>query len=344
MPRQHDDPVRTQYAEIKERARAAGTLLPGTPGSLITHRVKDTAYLYRAYYAVAGKRVDAFIGPASDATSREAALQDIAFAEWMQERVGQLRKLGFQVADKSTARVLVELHNRGMFEAGLVLVGTMAYMAWLNELGVLAVTSRTRDIDVGRAERLKLAAPLQFLATMKATELPFAAVPGFPSHAPSTSVKLPGVEGLRVDVLAPGDRLGAPVRIPEMAWHAQAIPHFGYLLEDAERGAALAGGHCVPVRLPPPGRFVWHKLYSSRRRRGEPEKSAKDRSQALMMATAMEQERGGELARAFRAAPPALKAALAPLLRGFAEELRESAPEAHDAVQGLISATTRRSK
>lgn len=341
MPSQHDEPVRTQYAEIKERARAVGALLPGTPGSLVTRRVKDTDYLYRAYYAIAGKRVDAFIGQASDAASREVALQDIAFAEWMQERVGQLRKLGFQVADKSTARVLVELHNRGMFEAGLVLVGTLAYMAWLNELGVLAATSRTRDIDVGRPERLKLAAPLEFLATLKATELPFVPVPGFPSHGPSTSVKLPGVEGLRVDVLAPGTRLGAPVRIPEMAWHAQAIPHFGYLLEDAESGAALAGGHCIPVRLPQVGRFVWHKLYSSRRRRGEPEKSAKDRSQALMLATTMERERGGELKGAFRSAPSDLRSALSPQLRRFADDLRDSAPEAYDAVRSLIPATSR---
>ena len=104
----HDEPVRTQYAEIKERARSAGPLLPGTPGSLVTHRVKGIEYLYRAYYAVAGKRVDAFVGLASEDTSREEVQQEIVFAEWLQERVGQLRKLGFQVADKPTARVLVE--------------------------------------------------------------------------------------------------------------------------------------------------------------------------------------------------------------------------------------------
>ena len=40
-----------------------------------------------------------------------------------------LRKLGFQAADKSAARVLVELHNRGAFDAGLPLVGTLAFMA-----------------------------------------------------------------------------------------------------------------------------------------------------------------------------------------------------------------------
>jgi hypothetical protein len=340
----HDEPVRTQYAEIKERVRSAGYLLPGTPGSLVTRSVKGTDYLYRAYYAVSGKRVDAFIGLASDAAAREAQSRQIAFAEWTQTRVGQLRRLGFQVADKQTARVLVELHNLGMFEAGLVLVGTLAYMTWLNELGVAATASRTRDIDVARAEHLKLAAPLEFLTALKATELPFVAVPGLPSRSPSTSVKLPGVEGLRVDVLAPGPRLGAPIRVPEIAWHAQAIPHFDYLLSDPEPAAVLAGGHCIPVRVPQVGRLVWHKLFSSRRRRGEPEKSAKDRSQAVALAVAMQHDRVDQLDRSFREAAPSLRTALSPLLAGFAAELQDLAPEAHDVIDQLRSRRGRRSR
>jgi hypothetical protein len=37
---------------------------------------------------------------------------------------------------------------------------------------------------------------------MRATQLPFIGVPGLPSHQPSTSVMLRGVDGLRVDVLS----------------------------------------------------------------------------------------------------------------------------------------------
>lgn len=337
MLRFHDEPVRTQYAEIKERVRATRRLLPGTPGSLVTREVNGIGYAYRAYYTVPGKRVDDFIGPANDAAALDAAREQIDFAEWLQERVVQLRKLGFQVADKGTSRVLVELHNRDLFESGLVLVGTLAYMARLNELGLIATASRTRDIDVARPERLKLAATNEFLATMKATNLPFVPVPGLPSHSPSTSVKLQGVDGLRVDVLAPGERLGAPVRAPEIAWHAQAVPHFGYLLEGAEQAAMLAGGHCIPVRIPQAGRFIWHKLYSGRRRRGEPEKRAKDRAQALALAAALEREHGGELARCFREAPRALRSELVPALEGFARDLQPIAPESHEAVLRLKS-------
>lgn len=143
----------------------------------------------------------------------------MAFAASAADQVTSLRKLEFQVADKATARVLVELHNQQAFEAGLILVGTLGYMAWLNELGPIAVTARTLDIDLARRQRLKLAAPLRFLDTMKDTGLPFVAVPGLPSTAASTSVKLPGADGLRVDVLAPGKVLGRkPPRTGSRLW------------------------------------------------------------------------------------------------------------------------------
>jgi hypothetical protein len=41
MPVFHDEPPRTQYAEVKDRALDAETLLPGSPGSFVTHERPD---------------------------------------------------------------------------------------------------------------------------------------------------------------------------------------------------------------------------------------------------------------------------------------------------------------
>ena len=284
--RLHELAFRTQYAELKERTLGAGPLLPGTPGSLQQRTGTGYAYWYRVYYPVPGKQAETLIGPADDLVALDAMRERMDFAEWSSKQVSALRKLGFQVADKSVGRVLVELHNLGAFEAGLTLVGTLAYMAWLNEFGVIAVSARTQDIDLARRQRLKLAAPLHFLETMRATGLPFVAVPGLPSTVPSTSVKLPGVQGLRIDLLAPGEPIGRILSLPELDWAAQAVPYYDYLLDSPESGALLAGGHCIPVRLPQPARFVWHKLYASTRRSGFPEKAVKDRQQALTLAAA----------------------------------------------------------
>jgi hypothetical protein len=172
MKNLHDETIRTHYAELKERARAAGQLLPGTPGSIVTHKVKGGSYLSRAYYVASSKRLEDYIGPADNEDLKSAVTERMKFSAWMLERVTQLRKLGFQVADRETARVLVELHNLGAFGAGLVLVGTLAYMARLNDLGVAAFSSRTRDIDVARESRIKLAIQLEFLSALKATDVP----------------------------------------------------------------------------------------------------------------------------------------------------------------------------
>ena len=244
--REHELAFRTQYAELKERTLGTEELLPGTPGSLALRAGSGRAYWYRVFYTLPRKVREELVCKEGNEKALNAMRERMDFAGWAAAQVTSLRKLEFQTADKATARVLVELHNRQAFEAGLILVGTLGYMAWLNELGAIAVTARTLDIDLARRQKLKLAAPLAFLDTMKSTGRPFVAVPGLPSTAPSTSVKLPGVEGLRVNVLAPGKALGAAIKVPELEWMAQAIPHYDYLLADAERGAMLAGGALHP--------------------------------------------------------------------------------------------------
>jgi hypothetical protein len=161
---------------------------------------------------------------------------------------------------------------------------------------------------------------------MQATGLPFCEVPGLPSSQPSTSIKLPGVQGLRVDILAPGTQLGQVVQIPELTWAAQAVPYYDYLLADPEPAALLAGGQCIPLRLPQAARMVWHKLYAASKRQRFPEKAAKDRQQAATLAAALAEHEAESLTTAFAAAPQELKTAAAAqwgiidkLLAGHAE-------------------------
>ncbi len=301
--RTHELTFRTQYAELKERVLAAGTLLPGTPGSLALRSGTGHSYWYRVFYSVPGKAGETLVCKQEDEPALAAMREQIEFHGWVARQVSFLRKLGFQVADKLTARVLVELHNRSLLSPGLALVGTLGYMAWLNELGAIAASARTLDVDLARRQALKLATPLSFLQTVQATSLPFTAVPGLPSTAPPTSVKLRGVQGLRIDILSPGKTLGTVLRVPELDWAAQTVPFYDYLLEDPHPGALLAGGHCVPIELPQAARFVWHKLYSSTQRTGFPEKAAKDRQQALVLAAILAESEPHLLNEAFEDAP-----------------------------------------
>lgn len=319
---------RTQFAELKERATGTGALLPGTPGHVVLRRGTGYAYWYRGYYSVPGQAVEDLVAKDGDEAALQAMRERIEFADWMARQVRDLRKLGFQVADKGVARVLVELHNAGLFEAGLVMVGTLAHMAWMNEYGARTVVARTQDIDLARRQPLKLAAPLSFLDAVAATKLKFVPVPGLPNKAPSTSVKLPGAQGLRIDLLADGSPAGHVVPVRELQWHAQAIPFYDYLLRDARDAVMLAGGHCIPLKLPAPERLVWHKLYASVARTANASKAQKDLLQAATLAAVLVEQDDGSLAAAkppseLKAAArqrlPALRAALAPHPQALAE-------------------------
>ena len=299
---------RTQYAELKERTAAAGALLPGTPGTLVRRIGTGHAYWYRVYYPVPGQKAEQWVCKDGDMHALDEAQRQIEFAQWVATQVKTLRMLEFQVADKGVARVMVELQNQHLLAAGLTLVGTHAYLCWLNELGVSAVAASTQDIDLAARQHLALAAPASFLDILQATHLGFVPVPGLPSQAPSTSVKLKGRDGLRVDLLTHGATPGQPVAVPQLMWHAQTVPFFDYLLAQPQQAALLAGGHCVPVMLPRADRFVWHKLYASAARQRFAEKAEKDLQQAATLAAARVELQDEDLLASFSEVPPAMQA------------------------------------
>lgn len=331
-----DGPIQTLYAELTERARAEGGLLPGTPGSLsLRARGASGSYWYRRFYNLPSQPVEQLVCREDDAAAHERMIQRIEAARWIEEQVGSLRKLGFQVANKDTARVLVEMHNRHLFTAGLVMVGTLAFMAWLNELGLRTVASSTQDLDLARRQPLKLAVTVPLLETLKATDMAFFAVAGLRPDAPATSAKRPGREGLRVDLLTHGPELGQRVAVPELAWHAQTVPHFDYLLRDPQPAAMLAGGHCIPVRIPSALHMAWHKLYSSMRRRADRAKADKDLRQAAVLLAAQVERDSVDVGSSLALAPADVREAVQARWPSL-QALLGAHPQALDALRGAL--------
>jgi hypothetical protein len=155
----------------------------------------------------------------------------------------------------------------------------------------------------------------------------FSPVPGMPSRSPSTSVKRPGANELRIDVLADGPTLCRTVPVPELLWHAQTVPFYDYLLSEPRGACALAGGHCVPVKLPAPERLLWHKVYASANRSGALEKAQKDLLQAATLAAILVELDEASLPDSLRKAPARLRSA-ARARRPALLKLLEAHPEA----------------
>lgn len=287
--RRHDPASQASYQETKQLARSQRRVLAGTPGTLKQRTLSGRKYWVREHIRADGKKDDEYVGAADERTV--ARLRDeVELARALAAASARLRLLGFQRIDRKPAAVLEVLFNRGLFAAGLALVGSHAYGALLNELGIVAPGYKTQDIDLARSEPLSLALPgphgLQDL--LEETGLRFVPVPGMPSHKPSASFKLPGAEALAVDLLVPGKKTGA----------------IDFLVDDATDAVVLSPNQVIPVRIPAAERFALHKLFSSQSRTtGDRDKIRKDLQQAAILAAAIEEETPGRMGDAFRRVP-----------------------------------------
>jgi len=329
-----------QYTALRERSLTAGTMLPGSPGTLQLRRGTGYAYWYRIYYPVPGKQAETLVGRESDSAAENAMRAQMDFAESTARQVGMLRKLGFQVADKVTARALVELHNLGAFEAGLLLAGRLGCIAWLNELGARL---RQPAGEPAISARLELLAPDAFLisqalrwlpliaateasaatATKSATKLPT----DFPNHA---AITLPGLPPMAADILVAGAGFGSAVSGPGLAWSATTIPDHDYLLAAPESGVLLAGGHCIPVRLPQAARLAWHQLSASLHQPAS--QAVAERRLALSLAAVVLAQDPWAMLTAWEAAPATISEPLRPLRDGLL-----ASATAHPDLQDLIA-------
>ena len=317
--RRHDAAAHAKYQDLKQLARSQRRILSGTPGTLKQRTQGGKQYWVREHIRVDGRKTDEYVGPVSstDDATVDRLRDETGLAKALASGSAQLRLFGYQRIDRKPAAVLEVLFNRGLLQAGLVLVGSHAYGALLNELGISAPGYRTQDIDLARAQPLAIALPAgsNLQSLLKETGLGFVPVPGMPSHKPSASFKLPGAETLAVDLLAPGKQTGALIAVEELGAYAQAIPLLDFLIREPLTAAILSPNQVIPVLVPSAERFALHKFFSSQSRRtSDRDKVRKDLEQAAAITAALEEDTPGSLRAAFRGMPAAGKPAVK---RGF---------------------------
>lgn len=330
--RRHDPASQTRYQDLKQLARSQGRVLAGTPGTLKHRTQAGKRYWVREHIRADGRKVDEYIGSENSiGDARIAALRDeIGLAKALASASSTLRVFAYQRIDRKPAAVLAAFFNRGLIAGGLTLVGSHAYGALLNELGMIAPGYRTQDLDVARARPLDIALPdgATFHQLLAESGMAFVAVPGMPSRRPSTSFKLPGAHTLAVDLLVSGDEAGGVVPVKELGAHAQAIPLLDFLVKDPVEGIVLSPNQVIPVKLPSPERFVLHKLFSSQSRKTDRDKVRKDLGQAAVLAAVLEEDTPGKLNDAFRRMPATGKSAVRRGAVAAAKLLERIHPEA----------------
>lgn len=331
--RRHDAASQTKYQEARQLAQSQRRILAGTPGTLKQRTKSGHRYWVREYIRVDGKKSDEHIGAfaAVPAAAVEQIRHELDIAKALASSSAALRLFGYQRIERKPAAVLAVLFNRGLVNGGLVLVGSHAYAALLNELGIIATGYKTQDIDIARGQPLSVALPQgsTFESVLNESGLRFVPVPAMPSRRPSTSFKMPGAELLAVDLLAPGNETGAIVPVKELGAHAQAIALLDYLTAEPVRGIVLSPNQVIPVHIPAPERFVVHKLLSSQSRRADRGKAGKDLAQAAVLAAALEDETPGSIPDAFRRLPASGRPAARRGAGAAAKLLEDTHPAGH---------------
>lgn len=185
-------------------------------------------------------------------------------------------------------RVMEHLAQAGLFRKGLVLVGSHAFTAIGNLLGLRWGSQlKTSDMDFARALGITLALPgnaepIDVLATAQELDPTFFAIPQLDHRQPSTAIvsrktriKL---DFLTVHAAKNGDQ---PRYFPDLGIAATPLRYMDYLLGGTNRRGLVIGSYAFPINLPDPARFAIHKLVIAQARRSEGEaKSQKDIRQA----------------------------------------------------------------
>jgi hypothetical protein len=308
--------TQTLYAELLEHligihAQRSIGLLNGT---FTEKLIKGESYLYWQASQPGGKTKQFYLGRRSPALAQMVQRfprlkEDMAPDLHRVDRLAaQLRAGGVNLTDGPSARVIRSLGESGLFEAGAVLVGTHAFVALGNVLGVRWASGalRTQDVDLASATDadIDIAVPevgTDIPSVLESLHMGFLPVPPLDPKVPSTSFKVRG-QALRVDLLCPKHRnQDRPVFIPRFKAAAQPLEYLDYLLEGPARAVVIDGGAAL-VNVPAPARFAFHKLLvATLRPVAFQTKSEKDVAQASEVLDLLVTERPGDLAIAWTA-------------------------------------------
>jgi hypothetical protein len=340
----HERALTLLFAELESAAEEQAEAFLGTPGSLAERsNAAGIRFWVHRYSDATGRRHEVYVGKSNDAVTTElvATLRGrIEEANATISRVRILARAGFATVDRKAYATLASLHNHGLFRAGALLIGSHAYGALLNALGVRAAAYATEDIDVGRGEALALPRlESSFLQMLRETGIPFFEVPSLDRRAPSTSFAERGGSRLRVDLVVPSPNDEYPtVPIPELGAHAKGLPYLAYLLGISQNVPVLSPHGVVMVRVPVPERFAVHKLIVSQLRTRAAGKAEKDLTQAATLSEVVAERFPGALEDALAAAPRSASKHIARAV----EALQRHLPAAAEAAWEALRSTRRR--
>ena len=285
--------TQTAYAQLLDAALGAERVrgFSDLQGSFNEKMVKGRKYWYFQFTEPSGKLHQLYVGPDGEPVKRLMAQKHSPSAA---VALGPLARsamvLGCDAVLPRHYRVIRRLADYGFFRAGGILIGTHAFLAFGNSLGVRwGDASRTQDIDFAHAgKKLSLLLPnnveVRTDEAITSLEMGFLPVSGLSGKTGGTYL-IPSEPEFRLDFLTPLHRGGdAPYKHPQLHVTLQPLPFMEFSLEKVEQTVLFCNEGAVLVNVPSPERYALHKLVVYGERTGSfRAKSAKDLMQSACL-------------------------------------------------------------
>lgn len=261
--------AQTAYAQLLDAALGAEHLrsISDLPGSFNAKTVKGARYWYFQYTEPSGKLRQVYVGPDSEPVHR---LMQRKAAPGASAALGPLARsamaLGCADVLPRHYRVVRRLADYGFFQAGGTLIGTHAFLAYGNMLGVRwGAHARTQDIDfahAGKALALLLPGNLEVhtAEAISSLDMGFLPISGLGGKT-GGSWLIPREPEFRLDFLTPRHRGGDAAFVhPKLHVTLQPLPFMEFSLEGVTQAVLLCAEGAVLVNVPAPARYALHKL------------------------------------------------------------------------------------
>jgi hypothetical protein len=300
--------AQTAYAQLLDAALGAELVrsVADLPGSFNAKTVKGRTYWYFQYTEPSGKLRQVYVGPDNEAVQRlMARRQQDGAAESLGPLARSALALGCTGVLPRHYRVVRRLADYGFFRAGGLLIGTHAFLAYGNMLGLRwGGQDRTQDIDFAHAGKavallLPIDAHIKTSEASESLQMGFLPVSGLSGKAGGAYL-IPNEPEFRLDFLTPLHRGGdAPHLHPQLNITLQPLPFMEFSLEKFEQAVVFSHEGTALVNVPSPERYALHKLLVYGERSGTfRAKSMKDLAQAACLATYLWDHRRDALAEA----------------------------------------------
>jgi hypothetical protein len=259
------------------------------PGGFSLKTVKGRPYWYYQRKGPEGKLGQLYVGPDDKATRALVESSKSGTVAAARQQIRQLANaasaLGCYTVVPKHFRVLQRLAEHGVFAAGAIVVGTHAFLAYQNVLGVhWEAAGATVDLDFAHpANNVSLAlAPDAHVDAHSAIE---SLKMGFAPVNEGTRYIKPDEPEFDLDWLTSRTRTGdAPVECPALNVRLQPLRFMELSLEAPIPAAMIGNTGAIIVNLPDPVTYAVHKLLVSSERTGDhASKAKKDVAQAATL-------------------------------------------------------------